>query len=228
MNPNHVLAVAIDYLLTHRPDWSPQAAIGKTMVSSSMIDRVVAHHGRDLLEVPVGFKWFGEGLTDGSLCFGGEESAGAVCVARDGSVWVSEKDGIIMGLLMAEILATTGDDPATHYRTLEKRHGATFYRRQDFPANADSLARLKTLDPADVSGRSLAQDPIIQARTSSPSGAALGGIRLDTENGWVAARPSGTEPIYKIYAESFRSAEHLEQLLKSAEEVISGGSGHGR
>lgn len=223
MNPNHFLATAIDYLLTHRPEWSETVGVGKTMVSSDMIDRVVAHHNRALVEVPVGFKWFGEGLTGGTLCFAGEESAGAVSVARDGSLWVSEKDGIMMGLLAAEILAVTGVDPAASYRGLEERFGRTFLRRSDFPQTQASLSRLKGLTPGDVVGKTLGGEAVTQALTHAPSGAPLGGIKMVTPAGWVAARPSGTEPIYKVYAESFRSATHLEELLADAASLIDGG-----
>lgn len=222
MNPNHFLAVAIDYLLTHRPGWDQSLAVGKTMVSSTMIDRVVAHHDRTLVEVPVGFKWFGEGLTGGSLCFAGEESAGAVSLARDGSVWVSEKDGIMMGLLAAEILAVTGSDPASLYRDLEERFGQTFLRRRDFPASSHTVARLKGLTPSDVIGLRLGENTVSEASTASPEGAPLGGIRMVTESGWVAARPSGTEPIYKIYGESFVSDSHLETLLRDAAAIVTG------
>lgn len=223
MNPNHFLAVAIDYLLGHRPEWSPDAGVGKTMVSSSMIDKVVAHHGRTLHEVPVGFKWFVDGLVNQSLCFGGEESAGAVCVARDGSTWVSEKDGIVMGLVAMEILATTGISPADHYARLEKQHGNTHYRRSDFPASADVIAYLRRISASDVSGVTLAGDPIRSALTNAPAGGGLGGIKLVTDRGWIALRPSGTEPIYKIYAESFVSPEHLDALLESGQDILEQG-----
>lgn len=223
MNPNHFLAVAIDYLLSHRPAWSPEAGIGKTMVSSAMIDRAVSHHDRILVDVPVGFKWFVAGLTDGSLCFGGEESAGAVCVAKDGSTWVSEKDGIVMGLLAMEIFAVTGRDPASHYRVLEKRHGTTHYRRADYPASPGVVDFLRSATSAHFSHATLAGEPIRQALTSAPQGGSLGGIKLLTDSGWIAARPSGTEPIYKIYAESFISPEHLGDLQSSAQTLISEG-----
>ena len=224
MNPNHFLAVAIDYLLTNRPEWKTSAGVGKTMVSSSMIDTVVAHHGRPLHEVPVGFKWFVPGLADTSLCFGGEESAGAVPVAKDGSTWVTEKDGIVMGLLAMEIAATTGITPADYYRQLEARHGATHYRRHDFPATAAVSSFLKRVNPEDLAGSSLAGDPIRDAATSAPTGGKLGGIKLVTDSGWIAARPSGTEPIYKIYAESFVSAEHVEALAESARVLLEQGA----
>jgi phosphoglucomutase len=221
MNPNHFLSVAIDYLLSHRPDWSASARVGKTMVSSSMIDRVVAHHNRTLHEVPVGFKWFVAGLTDGSLCFGGEESAGAVCVAQDGSLFVTEKDGIVLGLLAMEILATTGQTPDHHYRGLEATHGSTSYRRTDAPATEAITRYLATLSADDFSGELLAGDPIIDASTTAPTGGSFGGIKLVTPSGWIAARPSGTEPIYKIYAESFIGDDHLEKLVASAADLLS-------
>jgi len=181
---------------------------------------VVADHGRRLVEVPVGFKWFVEGLTTGSLCFGGEESAGAVFSARDGSPWVSEKDGIVMGLLAAEILAVTGKDPAHYYEELEQRHGKTFYRRSDFPATQRVLAALRSIQPAHTLSQSLAGERVKEALIEAPAGGSLGGIKLVTHSGWIAARPSGTEPIYKIYAESFESPNHLEALLASAQSLI--------
>ena len=223
MNPNHFLAVAIDYLLGHRPTWQPEAGVGKTMVSSSMIDRVVAGHSRKLHEVPVGFKWFVDGLTGGTLCFGGEESAGAVPLAIDGSTWVSEKDGIVMGLLAMEILAVTGHDPAWHYSTLEASYGVTHYRRSDFPATPEVIALLRGITADDVAGGDLAGRPISHALTDAPTGGRLGGIKLVTDHGWIAARPSGTEPIYKIYAESFESSEHLQNLLDSARVLLEQG-----
>ena len=223
MNPNHFLAVAIDYLLGHRPAWGPEVGVGKTMVSSSMIDRVVAGHSRQLHEVPVGFKWFVDGLTNGALCFGGEESAGAVPLALDGSTWVSEKDGIVMGLLAMEILAVTGLDPAWHYSRLEKTHGVTHYRRTDLPATPEITALLRGITADDVAGGELAGRPIVQALTDAPTGGRLGGIKLVTDHGWIAARPSGTEPIYKIYAESFVSPEHLQDLLDSAKMLLEQG-----
>jgi phosphoglucomutase len=225
MNPNHFLAAAIDYLLSHRPEWPSGAAVGKTMVSSAMIDRVVSHHQRTLVEVPVGFKWFVEGLMSSALCFGGEESAGAVFVARDGSPWVSEKDGIVMGLLAAEMVAVTGHDPAHHYAALEARHGKTFYRRTDFPATPSVTAFLRAVTPEDVSGHLIGGHPVTEALGEAPAGGPLGGIKLVTEYGWIAARPSGTEPIYKIYAESFVSSEHLDNLLSSAQEMVEQGGG---
>lgn len=223
MNPNHFLAVALDYLLGHRLAWPTNAGVGKTMVSSVMIDRVVSHHGRTLHEVPVGFKWFVDGLSAGQLCFGGEESAGASLLAKDGSTWVTEKDGIVMGLLAMEILATTGQSPAWHYARLESQHGETHYRRSDFPATPEVIAYLRDIKAADVSGGELAGRPITHALTDAPSGGALGGIKLVTDSGWVAARPSGTEPIYKIYAESFVSPQHVQQLLESARQLLEQG-----
>jgi phosphoglucomutase len=223
MNPNHFLAVAIDYLLSHRPAWTSGVSVGKTMVSSSMIDKVVSHHGRQLHEVPVGFKWFVDGLTAGSLCFGGEESAGAVPVSMDGSTWVSEKDGIVMGLLAMEILAVTGHDPAWHYASLEKTHGVTHYKRSDLPATPEVIALLRHMTAEDVAGGELAGRPITSALTDAPTGGRLGGIKLVTDHGWIAARPSGTEPIYKIYAESFVSANHLQDLLASTRVLLEQG-----
>jgi phosphoglucomutase len=223
MNPNHFLAVAIDYLLGHRPEWRRDVGVGKTMVSSSMIDRVVSHHGRALHEVPVGFKWFVDGLTTGTLCFGGEESAGAVPLSIDGSTWVSEKDGIVMGLLAMEILAVTGHDPAWHYARLEVAHGVTHYKRSDLPASPEVIALLRGITPGDVSGGELAGRPITEALTNAPTGGGLGGIKLVTDHGWIAARPSGTEPIYKIYGESFVSPAHLTDLLESTRGLLEQG-----
>jgi len=223
MNPNHFLAVAIDYLLSNRPAWPTDVGVGKTMVSSSMIDRVVAHHGRQLHEVPVGFKWFVGGLMSNILCFGGEESAGAVPLAIDGSTWVTEKDGIVMGLLAMEIQAVTGHDPAWHYERLEHEHGVTHYRRSDFPASPDIISFLKEITPDDVAGAELGGRPITGALTHAPEGGSLGGIKLITDHGWIAARPSGTEPIYKIYAESFHSEGHLQELLDSARVLLEQG-----
>ena len=223
MNPNHFLAVAIDYLLTHRPQWAAGVEVGKTMVSSSMIDRVVGQHGKSLHEVPVGFKWFVEGLTSGRLCFGGEESAGAVPLATDGSTWVSEKDGIVMGLLAMEIFAVTGSSPSDYYSRLESTHGVTHYKRSDFPATPEIIAFLRDIGTADVEGADLAGRPISSALTEAPTGGSLGGIKLVTDSGWIAARPSGTEPIYKIYAESFISGEHLQSLLDSARTLLEQG-----
>lgn len=221
MNPNHYLAVAIDYLLTHRPHWSETAAVGKTLVSSGLIDRVVAGRGRQLLEVPVGFKWFSGGLLDGSICFGGEESAGASFLRRDGTVWTTDKDGIILGLLAAEITAVTGKDPGRHYQELAARYGTPHYLRIDAPATPAQKAALKQLTGEKVAAATLAGEPIT-ARLTRATGndAPIGGLKVTTENGWFAARPSGTEDIYKIYAESFKSAEHLQQVVAEAKEIV--------
>lgn len=222
MNPNHYLAVAIDYLLTHRPRWSPDAAVGKTLVSSGLIDRVVTGRGRRLLEVPVGFKWFSAGLLDGSICFGGEESAGASFLCRDGTVWTTDKDGILLGLLAAEITAVTGKDPGRHYQDLAARYGAPHYLRIDAPATPAQKAAFKQLTGDRVIAATLAGEPITARLTSAAgNGAPIGGLKVMTENGWFAARPSGTEDIYKIYAESFRSAEHLRQVVVEAQEIVS-------
>ena len=226
MNPNHYLAVAIEYLLGHRPEWSEKAAIGKTLVSSSMIDRVVAKRGRTLSEVPVGFKWFVAGLFDGSVCFGGEESAGASFLRRDGSVWTTDKDGLILDLLAAEITARTGRDPGEHYRTLTAEFGAPLYTRIDAPATPEQKARLSKLSPESVAAATLAGEPITARLTHAPAnGAAIGGLKVTSENGWFAARPSGTENIYKIYAESFRGDAHLQAILAEAREIVSAAIG---
>ena len=221
MNPNHYLAVAIDYLLGHRPAWPREAFVGKTLVSSAMIDRVVARRGRRLSEVPVGFKWFAPGLFDGSCCFGGEESAGASFLCRDGSVWTTDKDGLLLDLLAAEITATTGRDPGEHDRDLEAEFGAPLYTRVDAPATPAEKARLEKLAPADVAASELAGDPITDRLVRAPgNGAAIGGLKVVTANGWFAARPSGTENVYKIYAESFRDAAHLDRILSEAREIV--------
>jgi phosphoglucomutase len=221
MNPNHYLAVAIRYLLKYRPEWRAGAVIGKTIVSSSVIDRVVASLGRKLFEVPVGFKWFAPGLLDGSCCFGGEESAGASFLRRDGSVWTTDKDGLIMGLLAAEITARTGKDPGEHYRELSGEFGATWYTRIDAPASAAARARLAKLAPADVTAARLADDPITTKLTTAPgNGAPLGGLKVLSAGGWFAARPSGTEDIYKIYAESFRDQAHLQRIVAEAQSIV--------
>ncbi len=222
MNPNHYLAVAINYLLAHRPQWPATAAVGKTLVSSGLIDRVVAGLGRHLLEVPVGFKWFSAGLRDGGICFGGEESAGASFLRRDGSAWTTDKDGIILGLLAAEITAVTGKDPGQHYLELAARYGTPYYVRLDAPASPTEKAAFKQLTAERVSAAALAGEPIV-ARLTRAAGndAPIGGLKVATENGWFAARPSGTEDIYKIYAESFRSAEHLQQVVAEAKEIVS-------
>lgn len=221
MNPNHYLAVAIWYLFQHRPTWRQDAAVGKTLVSSSMIDRVAAHLGRPLAEVPVGFKWFVNGLLDGSFGFGGEESAGASFLRRDGSVWTTDKDGILLGLLAAEIMATTGRDPAEHYAELEALFGCPVYERMDAPASAAQKAVLGKLSSEQVTATRLAGDPIVAILTHAPANqAAIGGLKVVTENGWFAARPSGTEDIYKIYAESFRGADHLQQIQEEAQQIV--------
>jgi len=221
MNPNHYLAVAIHYLFQHRPGWRADAAIGKTLVSSSMIDRVAAHLGRRLSETPVGFKWFVEGLVDGSFGFGGEESAGASFLRRDGTVWTTDKDGIILNLLSAEITAITGKDPGKHYHDLEVLFGSPSYERIDAPAAAAQRAVLKDLSPELVQAETLAGDPIIAKLTRAPgNNAAIGGLKVVTAQGWFAARPSGTEDVYKIYAESFRGAEHLRQIQEEARAIV--------
>jgi phosphoglucomutase len=221
MNPNHYLAVAIGYLLTHRPLWPQRAAVGKTLVSSSMIDKVVKSLGRRLNEVPVGFKWFVPGLFDGSCCFGGEESAGASFVRRDGSVWTTDKDGLIMGLLAAEITAITGKDPGEHYRELTVKFGTPLYTRIDAPATPEQKAKLRALTPEAVSASTLAGEPILAKLTRAPGdNAPIGGLKVASANGWFAARPSGTENIYKIYAESFKDQAHLNAILSEAEEIV--------
>jgi phosphoglucomutase len=222
MNPNHYLAVAIWYLFQHRPGWPARAAVGKTLVSSSMIDRLAAHLGRALCEVPVGFKWFVDGLIDGSYGFGGEESAGASFLRKDGTVWTTDKDGIILDLLAAEITAVTGRDPGEHYRALEERFGSPVYERTDAPANAEQKAALKNLTPAMVEAGELAGEPILAKLTRAPGNdAPIGGLKVVTENGWFAARPSGTEAVYKVYAESFKGAEHLKQIQAEAQMIVS-------
>lgn len=222
MNPNHYLAVAIFYLFQHRPGWRPDAAVGKTLVSSSMIDRVAAHLGRRLAEVPVGFKWFVDGLIDSSYGFGGEESAGASFLRRDGTVWTTDKDGIILDLLAAEITAVTGRDPGEHYKALEEQFGRSVYARTDAPANPAQKAVLSSLSPDLVAATELAGEPITAKLTSAPgNNAAIGGLKVTTENGWFAARPSGTENIYKIYAESFKGPEHLAAIQAEAQAIVS-------
>ncbi len=221
MNPNHYLSVAIWYLFQNRPGWRPDAAVGKTLVSSSMIDRVAADLDRTLSEVPVGFKWFVEGLIDGSYGFGGEESAGASFLRRGGTVWTTDKDGIIMDLLAAEITATTGRDPSQHYQALEGQFGSPIYERMDVPATSAQRAALKNLAPEMVEARNLAGEPIVAKLTHAPgNGAAIGGLKVTSENGWFAARPSGTEAIYKVYAESFLGPEHLKQIQAEAQEIV--------
>ena len=220
MNPNHYLAVAVRYLLTHR-DWPAQVAVGKTLVSSGMIDRVVEMLGRQLCEVPVGFKWFVPGLYDGSLCFGGEESAGATFLRRDGTVWTTDKDGPIMDLLAAEITARTGKDPGEHYRDLEAEFGKSYYTRLDAPATPEQKAQLSKLTAGAVATTQLAGEPIRSKLTSAPgNNATIGGLKVVAENGWFAARPSGTENIYKIYAESFKDQAHLDAIVNEAQEIV--------
>lgn len=222
MNPNHYLAVAIWYLFQHRPDWRADAAVGKTLVSSSMIDRVAAALGRPLAEVPVGFKWFVDGLVDGSYGFGGEESAGASFLRRDGSVWTTDKDGIILDLLAAEITAVTGRDPGEHYRELEERFGRSVYARMDAPATPAQKAVLSSLSPELVAATELAGEPIRAKLTRAPANdAPIGGLKVVTANGWFAARPSGTENIYKIYAESFTGEDHLAAIQAEAQAIVS-------
>lgn len=226
MNPNHYLAVAIAYLLTHRPRWSPQAAVGKTLVSSSLIDRVVHKLGRQLIEVPVGFKWFVPGLFNGSVCFGGEESAGASFLRHDGTVWTTDKDGLIMNLLAAEITARTGKDPGEHYLELTREFATPYYTRIDAPATPEQKSRLKKLSPNAVSAATLAGDVIMAKLTEAPgNGAAIGGLKVVTTNGWFAARPSGTENIYKIYAESFIDANHLQAIVTEAQQIVNASLG---
>ena len=221
MNPNHYLAVAIDYLFAHRPGWSPNCAIGKTLVSSTMIDRVAGALGKRLIEVPVGFKWFVPGLSDGSVGFGGEESAGASFLRRDGSVWTTDKDGIILCLLAAEILAVTGASPSEHYRRLTASFGDPAYARVDAPATREQKATLGKLAPEQVTATMLAGEPITAKLTSAPgNGASIGGLKVTTENAWFAARPSGTEDVYKIYAESFRGPEHLAEVQNAAKALV--------
>lgn len=221
MNPNHFLAVAIDYLLTHRPDWPTSAGIGKTLVSSAIIDRVVAAHGRTLLEVPVGFKWFVPGLSDGSVVFGGEESAGASFQQLDGSAWSTDKDGILLALLAAEIQAVTGKSPSERYRELTEQFGDPVYARIDAAATPAQKQALAALSPADVTDTELAGDPITAVLVSAPgNGAAIGGLKVQTEHAWFAARPSGTEDVMKVYAESFKGADHLALVQQAAQALV--------
>jgi phosphoglucomutase len=221
MNPNHFLAVAIRYLLTHRPDWPKQAVVGKTLVSSGLIDRVVRHLGRTLCEVPVGFKWFAPGLFDGSCCFGGEESAGASFLRRNGTVWTTDKDGPIMDLLAAEITARTGKDPGEHYQELTASFGEPYYTRIDAPATPDQKALLQKLSPEAVTEAELAGEPITAKLTRAPgNNAPIGGLKVVTANGWFAARPSGTENVYKIYAESFKGQAHLDAIVAEAQRIV--------
>ncbi len=222
LNPNHFLAVAIEYLCMHRDDWAPDAAVGKTLVSSSMIDRVADSLGRRLVEVPVGFKWFVPGLLDGSVAFGGEESAGASFLRRDGSVWTTDKDGILLALLAAEVLAVTGATPSERYRSLTGHFGDPAYARVDAPATREQKKVLGSLSPEQVTATELAGEPILAKLTEAPgNGAKVGGLKVTTESAWFAARPSGTEDVYKIYAESFRGPEHLREVQEAAREVVS-------
>ena len=222
MNPNAYLAVAVQHLFSTRGDWRPDAAVGKTVVSSSVIDRVAEGLGRRLCEVPVGFKWFVDGLLDGSMGFGGEESAGASFLCRDGSVWTTDKDGIIMDLLAAEILAVTGKDPARHYEELTTRYGASCYARIDAPATPVQKAALSKLSPDKVRADTLAGEPILSRLTAAPgNGAPIGGLKVTTQNGWFAARPSGTEDLYKVYAESFLGEAHLKRIQEEAKGIVS-------
>jgi phosphoglucomutase len=221
LNPNHYLAVAIRYLLTHRPQWRPEAVVGKTLVSSSMIDRVVGKLGRELREVPVGFKWFVPGLFDGSYCFGGEESAGASFLRLNGAVWSTDKDGPIMDLLAAEITARTGKDPGEHYRELTAEFGSPYYTRIDAPATPEQKARLEKLTPDAVAESDLAGEAITAKLTRAPGNQApIGGLKVVAASGWFAARPSGTENIYKIYAESFQSQTHLHAIVNEAQQMV--------
>jgi len=222
MNPNHYLSVAINYLAQHRPQWRADLGIGKTLVSSSMIDRVADALNKKVIEVPVGFKWFVDGLVDGSIIFGGEESAGASFLRKDGTVWSTDKDGIIMTLLAAEILAVTGKDPGVHYQELTEKFGAPIYARIDAPASAEQRNILKNLSPEDVKEKALAGEPIEAILTNAPgNGAKIGGLKVVAKNGWFALRPSGTEPIYKIYAESFIDEAHLKQIQEEAQAMVS-------
>jgi phosphoglucomutase len=223
MNPNHFLSVAIWYLFTHRKQWSGLSAIGKTLVSSNMIDRVAKEIGRKVYEVPVGFKWFVDGLLDGSFGFGGEESAGASFLKKNGTVWTTDKDGIIMDLLAAEITAITGKDPGLHYQDLTARLGNPIYQRKDAPATPEQKAKLSKLSPEAVTASTLAGDAITAKLTKAPGNqAAIGGLKVTTDSGWFAARPSGTENVYKIYAESFKDESHLQQIFTEAEAIVTG------
>jgi len=221
MNPNHFLAVAIDYLVSHRPDWPASGAIGKTLVSSRIIDRVVASAGRQLFEVPVGFKWFVAGLRSGELLFGGEESAGASFLQRDGKTWTTDKDGILLGLLAAEIIAVTGQTPSQRYRALAEKFGNSAYARQDAPSTAAQKDALAKLSAESITQTQLAGEPILAIHFTAPgNGAPIGGVKVETENAWFAARPSGTEDVYKIYAESFLGPEHLAQVQAEAQAIV--------
>jgi len=226
LNPNHFLSVAISYLFQNRPGWRDDAAVGKTLVSSSMIDRVAQSLGRRLAEVPVGFKWFVDGLLDGTYGFGGEESAGASFLRKDGSVWTTDKDGILLDLLACEILAKAGKDPGEMYSELEKRFGSPVYQRIDAPATRDQKAALAKLSPEAVTTDTLAGDRIVAKLTRAPGNdAPIGGLKVVTEYGWFAARPSGTEDVYKLYTESFRDRAHLEQIQDEARSIIAAALG---
>jgi phosphoglucomutase len=221
LDPNHYLSVAISYLFANRPQWSQAVAVGKTVVSSSMIDRVVNKLGRRLVEVPVGFKWFVEGLIDGSLGFGGEESSGATFLRRDGTVWTTDKDGLVPNLLAAEITARTGKDPGEHYQELTAEFGTSYYTRIDAPATLEQKARLEKLSLDAVAASTLAGDPITAKLTKAPgNNAPIGGLKVVAASGWFAARPSGTESIYKIYAESFKDQAHLDAIVSEAQEIV--------
>jgi phosphoglucomutase len=221
LNPNHYLAVSIAYLFANRPQWRADVGVGKTIVSSSIIDRVVASLGRRLVEVPVGFKWFVDGLTDGSLGFVGEESAGATFLRRNGTVWTTDKDGIILGLLAAEMTARTGRDPGQQYEAIVQRFGRPYYERIDAPATLEQKTVLAKLTARDVTATELAGERIQQILTTAPTGnAPIGGIKVATEHGWFAARPSGTEEVYKLYAESFVSEDHLHRIQEEAQSII--------
>jgi phosphoglucomutase len=221
MNPNHYLAVAINYLCQHRPQWSPQLGIGKTLVSSSMIDRVVGALSRNMLEMPVGFKWFVEGLSQKSIAFAGEESAGGIFLKRNGQTWATDKDGFILCLLGAEITAVTGKDPGQHYSALTEQFGSPSYTRIDVPANLLQKQKLSSLTVSDISAKEMAGETITNVQTHAPgNGAAIGGVKVSTKNGWFAARPSGTEDVYKIYAESFNGDTHLQKIIKEAENLV--------
>jgi phosphoglucomutase len=223
LNPNHYLAVAIDYLLAHRPSWPAQAAVGKTLVSSSIIDRIVAARGRRLSEVPVGFKWFTPGLYDATICFGGEESAGASFLRRDGTVWTTDKDGLILGLLAAEIVARTGRDPGEIYEKLADEFGRSCYTRIDTPCAPHEKENFRKLAPENIAAKELAGEPIVSILTrAAGNGASIGGVKVTSANGWFAARPSGTESIYKLYAESFRGEKHLMEIIDQARAMIAG------
>ena len=221
MNPNHYLAVAINYLCEHRPQWSAQLGIGKTLVSSSMIDRVVNKLGRNLLEMPVGFKWFVEGLSQKSIAFAGEESAGGIFLRRNGETWATDKDGFILSLLAAEITAVTGKDPGEHYQLLTNEFGAPSYTRIDVAASLEQKAKLSSLKVDDINASEMAGEVISNVQTHAPgNNASIGGVKVSTKNGWFAARPSGTEDVYKIYAESFKNENHLQSIIKEAEELV--------